>query len=191
MHFYIKRKDRIILTAIEIIDELGFQGLSTKEISKRQQVSEATLYKYYKSKNEIILNLLESYSKFDLDIKQTIELNHLSCKESIAFLMTKYAEYYENYPAMTAILSSYEYLQHEKELAEKVIRIFESRVTFIKLLIDEALKKGEFQTQMDSEALVDVIIGACHAVVLKWRIRNYNFSLKERIKAILQIILER
>jgi Transcriptional regulator len=52
MDFFIKRKDRIILTCIEIISDLGFQGLSTKEITQRQNISDGTLYKHFKRKKK-------------------------------------------------------------------------------------------------------------------------------------------
>ncbi|MDP4091416.1 MAG: TetR/AcrR family transcriptional regulator, partial [Bacillota bacterium] len=54
LRLYIKRKERVTLTAIDILNELGFQGLSTKEICKRQEISEGTRYEHFKNKNEDI-----------------------------------------------------------------------------------------------------------------------------------------
>ena len=44
------RKEQLILTAIEIIDEIGIQRLTTREIAKRQQISEATIFRHFKIK---------------------------------------------------------------------------------------------------------------------------------------------
>jgi AcrR family transcriptional regulator len=71
------RKDRLILTTIDIIDELGIQSLSTREIAKREGVSEATLFRHFKSKNDLLAAVLEYYSKFDDDIYQTTGINKL------------------------------------------------------------------------------------------------------------------
>ncbi|WHH61376.1 hypothetical protein [Petroclostridium sp. X23] len=46
MSSYIKRRESIILSAIEIIDDLGFQGMSIKEICRREDVTEETLFQH-------------------------------------------------------------------------------------------------------------------------------------------------
>jgi AcrR family transcriptional regulator len=40
----IKRKNKIIIEAIDLLDELGIQGLTTKEIAKRRDPSEPAIY---------------------------------------------------------------------------------------------------------------------------------------------------
>lgn len=190
MSIYLKRKEGIILTAIEIIDELGFQGLSTKEIAKRQEISEGTLYKHYRSKDEIILSVLDYYSMFDADIKETIEMKDFSAKDSITYFINRFAEYYEGYPALTAIVQSYEILKNEARIAHKIIDIFESRSEFILNLVEKGKNDGEFTSGIDSENLTDIILGTFSAITLKWRIRKYNFSLKERILSAHKFIME-
>ncbi|WHH61379.1 TetR/AcrR family transcriptional regulator [Petroclostridium sp. X23] len=190
MSFYIKRKEGIILTAIEIIDELGFQGLSTREIAKRQEIAEGTLYKHYRSKKEIILAVLDYYSMFDVDIKQTIEMNRFSAKDSITYFITRFAEYYESYPAMTSILQSYEVLKNEAGIAHRIIEIFELRSNLITYLIERGIKDGEIRPNVDSESLSDIILGTFRAITLKWRIRKYSFPLKERILTAQNYIME-
>ena len=55
----LNRKDSIVITAIEIMSELGIHGLTTKEIARRQGISEGTIFRYFRSKNEIILSMLK------------------------------------------------------------------------------------------------------------------------------------
>ena len=98
------RKERLIITAIEVIDELGIQGLSTREIARRQDVSEATLFRHYKNKNELLLGVLDHFSKFDNEILQSAKLKNLSAEEAIVYFITSTVEYYENYPAITSIM---------------------------------------------------------------------------------------
>lgn len=190
MKRYIKRKDSIILTAIEIIDELGFQNLTTKEICRRQEFSEGSLYKHFRSKDEIILGVLDFYFMFDEEIGQSIEMKKLSSKESIAYYITRFAEYYENYPAMTAILNSYEFFRNEAGLASKVIEIYEFRTKLIVNFIEEGIKTGQFLPNIDSESLSDIILGSYRAIILKWRMRQFNFNLKERLISTIDMILK-
>lgn len=178
---YIKRKESIILTAIEIIDRLGFQGLSIKEIAKRQDISEGTLYKHYKSKDDLMLAVLEYYTMFDDEIFQTIKLKNYTTRESITYYVTRFAEYYQSYPELTALLNLNEFLRNEAGISHKVIQIFEERSAFIAFLIDKGIDKGEVCSDTNAESLTAIILGSFRFITLKWRIQNYSFPLKQII----------
>ncbi|QHQ61768.1 TetR family transcriptional regulator [Anaerocolumna sedimenticola] len=137
----IHRKERLIITTIEIIDELGLQGLSTREIAGRQGVSEATIFRHYKSKNELLLAVLENFTEFDQDIFQSIKLKKLPPREAINFLIRSHVEYYENYPAITSILLNFDELRHEKVLEDKVNCIINNRTEYLRELFEEAQKQ--------------------------------------------------
>lgn len=182
------RKDRLIITAIEIIDELGLQGLSTREIAKRDGVSEATLFRHYKSKNELLGAILDFFSKFDLDIYETTKIKNLPPLEAIRFFVSSTVEYYENYPAITALTQMMDALRYEAELSDKVKTIIFSRSNSIQQLVEKAKITGELKKDIDNEILADTIIGTVREICLKWRISK-NFQLKERAISSVNILL--
>lgn len=184
------RRDRLIITTIEIIDELGIQGLSTREIAKRQGVSEATLFRHYKNKNELLIAVLDYFSQFDEDIFYSTKLKGLSPKEAITFLISATVEYYENYPAITSILQITDVLRYEPDLSDKVNEIFESRIKIIKELIKDAQLCGEIKSDADSENLSVLISGLCREICLKWRMENRKFSLRETTLSALGMLLD-
>lgn len=184
------RKERLIITAIAIIDELGIQRLSTREIAKRQGVSEATLFRHFKNKNELLIAVLEHFSKFDDDIFQSIKFKKLTSKEAITYFITSHVEYFENYPAITSIMHSFDILRYEPELAEKVNSILNSQTDAIKQLIEKAQDAGEISLDADSENLSILIVGFCREICLKWRLGGQKFSLRERTLSTLKMVLE-
>lgn len=183
------RKERLILTTIEIIDDLGIQGLSTREIARRQNISEATLFRHFKSKNDLLLAVLEYYSKFDTDIFESVKLKYGDPREAIIYMVSSYMEYYQNYPAITSIMQLFDVLGRESELTCKVKDILKSRNSFIKQLVEEAQKAGEINSLIDSESAADMIIGFCRELSLKWRLNDYNFSLRERSLSTIKMLL--
>lgn len=183
------RKERLVITAIEIIDELGIQGLSTREIAKRQGVSEATLFRHFKNKNELLMAVLDHFSKFDDDIFQSTKLKKLSSKEAITYFIGSSVEYYENYPAVTSIMQVFDVLKYDPELTEKVKDILISRTNFIKQFIEAAQIAGDIRSDVDSENLSDMISGFCREICLKWRFDSQKFSLRERTLSTLKMVL--
>ena len=185
------RKDSIILAAIEIISDSGIQGLSTRELAKRQDITESLLYRYFKSKDEIIVAVIEYYSSFDKIIMNTIIKSNLSYKEKIIEFIRMYTEYYENYPAITAILHSYHQFLNDKNTSDVVKDIFTKRDTFLLELIKLGQEKGEISKYFTSEELMDVISGFTKTLTLKWSTTGFSFSLKERTLSTLKKIFDK
>lgn len=184
------RKERLIITAIEVLDELGIQGLSTREIARRQGVSEATLFRHFKSKNELLLGVLDHFSKFDNDILQSTKLKKLSSKEAIIYLVTSAVEYYENYPAITSIMQIFDVLRYDPEISDKVMQILTNQSAMIRNLIEEAQQSGEISREADSENLTAIILGFQREICLKWRLSGKEFSLSQRTLATLEMTLK-
>lgn len=184
------RKERFIITTIEIIDELGIQRLSTREIARRQDVSEATLFRHFKSKNQLLVAVLDYFSKFDNDIFQSTKLKKLMPKEAIIYFINSYTEYYENYPAITSIMQVFDVLRCEPELTDKVKSILRNRTLFIKQLVEDAQKAGEIHPDVDSENVADMISGFCREICLNWRLDDQKFSLRERTLSTLEMVLD-
>ncbi|HWR39451.1 MAG TPA: TetR/AcrR family transcriptional regulator [Patescibacteria group bacterium] len=184
------RKESIILSVIDIINELGIQGLSTRELAKRQGISEGTLFRHFKTKNHIILAVLEYFSKYDADIFHSVKLKELKPREAITFFVDSYATYYENYPAITVMTQIYSVLSYEAKLAPKITSILDERKKFLQQLIEEGQRLGEIRSEADSDILADIIDGTCGAICLTWRMRSYNFSLRDQTLSALRMILD-
>ncbi|PYG84355.1 TetR family transcriptional regulator [Ruminiclostridium sufflavum DSM 19573] len=190
MEYVMDRKDSLILTAIEILDEFGIQGLSTREIAKRQGVSEATLFRHYNKKSDLILAMLDFDSKYDSDIMTTVKIKKLKLRAAIIFFINSYAEYYENYPAVTAVSQAYNVLACDPQFAGKVKNAFFAKLCFIQEIIMEAQKAGELSRGIDSESLSYLIWGSFMSICLNWRFNKYNFSLKECTLSTLEMTLD-
>lgn len=113
--------------------------------------------------------------------------NYIKPKESIILsssikcYVARFGGYYENYPAMTASYNSYEVFRNEENLVRKINDIFKYLFSLIMQLLEEGVKSGELSSTIDCKNLSDIILGTCREITLKWRIRNYNFKLKERL----------
>jgi AcrR family transcriptional regulator len=183
------RKEQLILTTIDIINDLGIQKLTTREIAKRQNISEATIFRHFNSKNELLSSTLDYFVQFDKDILQTARLRKLKPLQALLFFGVSLAEYYENYPAITAILHLFDVMRYESELADKVLEIQNGRVAVLHQLVEEAVKEEEIGQDIDSEMLAIVILGAFKELCLNWRLSWFTFSLRERTQVMLEKML--
>ncbi|MFZ5351662.1 MAG: TetR/AcrR family transcriptional regulator [Bacillota bacterium] len=183
------RREAILLTAIDLLDEKGIQGLSTKEIARRQEISESAVFKFFKTKNELVSAILDRGAIYDEDIAESARLKGFEPIEALYYCIKAYAEYYENYPAVISIMNSLMVLMYEPELSHQIIKIMGSRYEFILSVIKDAQKKGYIKDTADEEVLADIVLGILSITCIKWKMSGFAFPLKERIVAALDMVI--
>ena len=183
-------KENIILATIDVIDEYGVQGFSTREVAKRVGISEPAIFRHFKSKSNLLLAVLDHFSLYDLDVIQSIKLKYQDPIEAIIKFIETYASYYENYPAITAITQNLDLLRKDPNLAEKNKSIFMIRTMFLIDKVEQAQKIGKICVELDSKSFVVTIMGLEREWCLNWRLSNYSFSLSEKILSTLKMLLK-
>ncbi len=153
---YLSRKEKIIISAIDILDELGIQGLTSKEIAKRQGVTEPAVYRQFDGKKDIVLTILDRFAIFDEFIKNTVIDNRMEPEEAIGFYLNSYVEYYENYPQITTVMFSFDVYRYEKELNLKMQGIVSNRHRFFSDLIKSAQEKGIVSKEISNEEIAEM-----------------------------------
>lgn len=81
------RRGSLIHTAIEVINERGIQGLSVREVAKRQGISNASIFSHFKSKSELILSVLDHFTQYDSVVIQAIQLRELKSIDAIKYFI--------------------------------------------------------------------------------------------------------
>lgn len=184
------RKENILLNAIDVINESGFQALSTKEVAKRSGVSEATIFKYYPRKKHLINAVLEHYSQYDSDIFHSALNREGYKREAIIFYIDSYAIYYENYPAITVVAQAYDLLRTIPGLESKVDEIVTGRRAVMKRLIERAQEAGELSKEADGERLAEILLSTFRGICLKWRMGGFRFSFRDECLKTANMLLD-
>ena len=58
-----KLKQRLYPAVLELFSDYDFHRVNVREISKRTGVSSGTIYKYFRSKEDLIITILDEYFK--------------------------------------------------------------------------------------------------------------------------------
>ena len=185
----IHRKESLILSTIDLIDKFGIHQISIREIANHQGITEGAIYRHFKSKNELLLEVLEFFSKYDNDIFYTANEKESSI-EAIIFVLESLTSYYENYPSITATLKSLDIMRYDSELKEKAEWIISNRFESFQKIIQKGQMKGQISSTVDSEAMTDIIMGTCLGICSRWRMQGYNFSLRDKTISAIQLILD-
>ena len=74
------RQKQIIEESINVIHTEGIQGFTIKNLSKAIELSEAAIYRHFKSKTEILCALLDSFIEILTDFIKTTKENEFSSR---------------------------------------------------------------------------------------------------------------
>ncbi len=192
-----KTKEIIFEKAMEIVAAKGYSASSTKEIAESAGVSEATLFKYYGSKEEllkqIVLKTLDSFVNYALNesIPQIFERNTDQPVASLLkeILIERINFFQRHTPAMRVIFQ-------EMMINDSVRRAFKDKVWYaIVEMSDKIFNIGKAQKEMkdiDNYLLRKVFVGTMifsfifENVVMADENREYN--PEEEITALIDIL---
>lgn len=185
MNKYLRRKDRIIIDAIKLMDERGLHGLTTRELANMQGVTEPAIYRQFKNKNDIIKTILEDFAKYDEAISATVKQSENEPLEALLYFGKLYSEYYENYPEIASIMFSIEYLKTDKEL----FGIFKNIMDGRKKTIAELLGKMDIKNEITRYELAELVNGIFLSQTMFWKMDGCSYSLSKRIQNNLRFLM--
>lgn len=169
---FINRKDRIVASAIEIINEAGLSSLTTKTLAMKENMSESLLYRYFGGIEEVLVEVVDIYTRFDSAIFSTIETKSISHFEKVLEFFTTLSTYYAGYKAMSSIILNYEGLLHNVNTRDRIARCIKERTEFVRKEIQLAIDENEITDAFTAEELTCMMFGTMERDLLNRRIVN-------------------
>ena len=173
---FINRKDRIIASAIEIISEAGIASLTTKTLAMKENMSESLLYRYFGGIEEVLVEVIGIFTKYDERIIATIEGKDMPHLDKALELIKMLATNYTGYPELAAIALNYEVFLHNVNTREMIADCHVKRRNFIVREFQMAIDAGEIRNDFTAEELADIVLGTLNRDLLNRRLKNDNIT---------------
>lgn len=190
-------KERILEKTMEIVAEKGYSATSTKEIAEKAGVSEATVFKYYGSKDELLKTIvLRTIDKFyDYSLKEAIpDTFERSNGQSVEFLIQELIKeritfFQKNSPAFRVIFQ-------EMLINDSIFQLFKDKIwtkmrELSNFVFDQGKTRGELR-EIDNYFLRKaffgmIIFSAIFENILKLE-DDQHYTQEEQNKAMLDIL---
>lgn len=137
---YNKKKNDILNNAADVFAEFGVEKATMTQIAKRCEVSKALLYHYYKSKNELISDIvISSLEELETALEDTLdEYQGSSSEEMLRQLIRQTLECYRDADSKHKVqlnsqnILSEEELRESYEIQRRIVRIYSSTISQIR-----------------------------------------------------------
>ena len=159
-----KTRQRLFEAATEILNRRGIQGATTREIARRAGVHEVTLFRHFKSKEQLLRAIL----KRGLAAKAVVLDENSSRKENLRERMEKYGRHYcshleKNKGFASALLAGHLLPKSIQVLIADVICPVRGRLVSI---LADAQKGGVVRSDVHVETALDAFNDALYAGML-------------------------
>jgi AcrR family transcriptional regulator len=188
-------KEYIIDEAYKLFLDHSYEAVSISDISNAIGLTKGALYHHFKNKEELFFAVIDKHfillgTDVDVDsvtLKQynAITVNHTRKILSHIFHNTEFNPI--NYLSLIA-----DTFRHYKNFAESKIQLFEDEVNKTKIILDNAIARGEIRkdinTQIIAQQYFSSTLGLAGDIMRKYPIEHAVNSLKEQLDEIYKLL---
>ena len=184
------RQFEIIQSAGKLLSVGGIGNLTTKNLANEMHFSEAALYRHFKSKDEIIIAMLNYLAKSMGERMDTIIENPVSATEKLKTLFYSQFHFFsENNHFLVAIFSDGLWEQNEK-IHQSVKNVMAVKRKYLDIIFTEGIQNKEFSKVIGKDSLIHISMGAFRLHMLQWKMSNYAFDVEKKGKLIINDLLK-
>src|SRR5690606_36003303 len=186
-----ERQIQIIEAATKRIDKYGIQELTTKNLAADIGLSEAALYRHFKSKNDILVGMLTYFIiGMQEKINSIIQDEKNSPPAVIKAIFNNQLNTFIKNPAIVSVIFSEGIFQFNGTLSNKLSEMMDLMHKEISTIIRKGQDEGSFNKLLSPNTTTTMIMGSMRMVVLKWKLSGNKSNLVKDGQAMLNGILK-
>ena len=150
---------KVLKGAFECFYKNGYELAKMDDIVTESGISKGTIYKLFKSKEEIYIQLIEHISNVFLEELKQIVSQYQTSKEKIAALYTDYLLHGKegNMKKSFIVQSEFElYSSRQAGFNEYLDKLRKAKNQFIADLLTEGIQNGEFKKELDVTVYAEI-----------------------------------
>jgi len=188
---YLTNREGILSSAEKVFAAKGFFPTTMSDIAREAEFGTGTLYKYFKSKEELYFTLIdERVEEMSRLVKAELS-QKTSAIERIKKVLGLQFEFIERNRDFFKIYIS-ERSRFEWTVKDNLGKgIHEKMVTYIQLLVEvmrQGIKEKEFKP-INPIDLAHALVGIVNSFVFEWLISRETYPLVSKVDAVLEIFL--
>ncbi len=170
------RKEQIVRAALEIIGKDGIQGLTTSGIAKAVGISEANIYRHFKSKDAILTATVEDLEDTISNILKAVTNKNISPLEKLAQIFKLHLSHIQENKGVPRLVFSSE-LHFRQDLRDKLASLIDRYLKMLTGILDGGVRDGSFKSDIDTAAMAGLFVGMIQLSALRWSLSDFKSSL--------------
>jgi TetR/AcrR family fatty acid metabolism transcriptional regulator len=183
-----ERRERIIEAALKIFAKKDFQDATISEISKAAGVSDATVYEYFKSKEELLFKIPEEITETSIEAIEKFLPYVRGAEAKMRVIIQNYISTYERNPEYSNLIMLH-LKNNRKFLKTKAYEVVRTAAQSLLLSIQEGIEDGTFKKDADPYLVRAMILGTIEHLFTRKHLLGKPSNLMEYVDPIVDLVL--
>lgn len=182
------RQQQIIEAAQRLIFKYGSEHLTVKRIAMEVGISEAAIYRHFKSKKSILLFLVEHIEDVLLtDISREESSDEVVTLETIDKTIQNHFSVIDTRKGLAFQVIAEIVSLGDKTLNKKASTMINTYISKLMGLLAAGVKSGSVRQDIDLEASAILLFSMIQSLVSIWSLNKCNFDLIEKYGSLWQV----
>jgi len=161
------RKEQILKAAERIFAHKGFSEATVSEVARVAGLSDATIYEYFSSKEELLFSIpLPTTRKAAQELQTHLDYIR-GAVNKIRGIIYGYLAFYQNHPDHASVLMLI-LKQNRKFLKTEAYQLIREVSRMITRVVEEGIASNDFKSDSDPYLVRAVILGTIEHSVITW-----------------------
>lgn len=184
-----ERKRKILNSAIKIFGEKGFQNATIAEIAKEAGIGDATIYEYFKNKEDILLAIPVEITK---ELIPQIHDHMMGIKGALNKLR-KFIWWWLNYVEKNPGYGSIVLLELKTSKTYVSTEAYQAARNFYQILLDiirEGQEEGAIKKEINIYLARSLCVGAMEHIIIRWLLKDRKYSLIQYADELADLLID-
>ncbi len=184
-----ERKKKILNSAIKIFGEKGFQNATIAEIAKEAGIGDATIYEYFKNKEDILLAIPAEITK---ELIPQIHEHMMGIKGALNKLR-KFIWWWLNFVEKNPGYGSIVLLELKTSKTYVSTEAYQAARNFYQILLDiirEGQEEGSIKKEINIYLARSLCVGAMEHIIIRWLLKDRKYSLIQYADELADLLID-
>ncbi len=180
----------ILTAAVTCFARKGYHRTTMDEIVAESGLSKGTLYWYFKSKQDLFLEIFESWGEAMLEAMSGMAENHsqTAADRLRALGMWSMEAFAAKPEIVTLMIEAYTSLRGDKGVYERLLKVYSPFLDMLTDVIEDGIRRGEFKP-VDARPLAEALGAAMDGIALQELI-GIPGDANARVMTFIEVIID-
>jgi TetR/AcrR family fatty acid metabolism transcriptional regulator len=178
----------IISAALQVFAEKGYHSATIAEIARKARVSEATVYEYCGSKEDLLFMIPEEITRNAVEQMEKVLPFVKGAGNRLRAIIYGYYTLYRDNPEYSALVLLD--LKHNRKFMEtEGYHTVRQAAGFILTVIEEGVKSGEFRDDIDPVLIRSMVLGTIEHIFFRWHLLERKEALPDFVDPLTEVLI--
>jgi len=185
-----ERTSQIITAAEDVFTKKGFAEARMDDIAEETGLSKGTLYNYFKSKDDLIIAILDRIFQREFRVFDETDFSKMSATETINLFVDTVAKDIKLMLRLMPIAYEFLALAFRNKTVQKALKVYVNRYMNILVpIIENGIASGEFK-EVDPKEVAIAMGAVLEGTILIWVYDKSLVNPEENIRSGIKLLLE-